>query len=231
MAYRELGMVELREILRRWMAGEGLRAMARGTGVDRKTVAEHVRAAAAIGLQRGGAPPTDEQVAAVLARRRPGRPLTAEGLSPEVAALWPYQERIQRWLSTDALRLTKIHRRLRAEGVAVSYSTLYRFARARCDFRPAALTVRVADPPPGEVAEADFGLLGMWADPATAQRRRVWGLLVTLCYSRYAFLAVSFRQDLPAVLDGLEAAWAFFAGVVRRLVIDNRNSGRRELSS
>ena len=180
-----------------------------------------MRAATAIGLQRGGAPPTDEQVAAVLARRRPGRPPTAAAPSPEVAALWSYQERIQRWLSADALRLTKIHRRLRGEGVTVSYSTLYRFARAHCDFRPAALTVRVADPPPGEVAEADLGLLGLWTDPATAQRRRVWVLLVTLCYSRYAFLAVSFRQDLPAVLDGLEAAWAFFAGVVRRLVIDN----------
>lgn len=221
MAYRELGMVELREILRRWMAGEGLRAIARGTGMDRKTIAEYVRAATAMGLQRGGAPPTDEQVAAVLSQRRPGRPPTAEGPSPEVAVLWPYQERIQRWLSADALRLTKIHRRLRAEGVGVSYSTLYRFARAHCDFRPAVLTVRVADPPPGEVAEADFGLLGLWTDPATAHRHRIWGLFVTLCYSRYAFLAVSFRQDLPAVLDGLEAAWAFFAGVVRRLVIDN----------
>ncbi len=73
----------------------------------------------------------------------------------------------------------------------------------------------------GEAAEVDFGLLGLWTDPATDQRRRVWGLLVTLCYSRYAFLAVSLRQDLAAVLDGLEAAWTFFGGVPRRLVIDN----------
>ncbi len=64
--------------------------------------------------------------------------------------------------------------------------SLYRFAQARRAFRPAVLTVRVADPPPREAAEADFGLLGLWTDPATAQRRRVWGLLVTLCYSRYA---------------------------------------------
>jgi hypothetical protein len=49
----------------------------------------------------------------------------------------------------------------------------------------------------------------------------VYGLLVTLSFSRYAFLAISLRQDLPAVLDGLEAAWAFFGGVVRRLVVDN----------
>jgi hypothetical protein len=49
----------------------------------------------------------------------------------------------------------------------------------------------------------------------------VYGLLVTLCFSRYAFLPISLRQDLPAVLEGLEAAWGFFGGVVRRLVVDN----------
>ena len=46
----------------------------------------------------------------------------------------------------------------------------------------------------------------------------MYGLLITLCFSRYAFLAISLRQDLAAVLDGLEAAWTFFGGVVRRLV-------------
>jgi transposase len=32
---------------------------------------------------------------------------------------------------------------------------------------------------------------------------------------------VSFRQDLATVIDGLEAAWAFFGGVVLRIVVDN----------
>jgi hypothetical protein len=40
MAYRELGVIELREVWRRYSAGEGLRAIARGTGVDRKTIAK-----------------------------------------------------------------------------------------------------------------------------------------------------------------------------------------------
>jgi hypothetical protein len=40
----------------------------------------------------------------------------------------------------------------------------------------------VADPPPGEAAEVDFGLLGLWLDPRSGQRRRVHGLLVTLFY-------------------------------------------------
>jgi len=40
-------------------------------------------------------------------------------------------------------------------------------------------------------------------------------------HARYAFLAISLRQDLTAVLDGLESAWVFFGGVVKRLVEDN----------
>lgn len=221
MAYREVGMVQVREIVRRWLAGDGLRAIARAMGVDRKTIAEYVRLAQAAGVERGGPPPTEAQLAAIAACRRPGRPSTPTEPSAEIQVLWSHRETIRRWLHEDELRLTKVSRRLREQGVAVSYSTLYRFARAQCDFTPATVTVRVADPPAGEAAEVDFGLLGLWTDPATRARRRIYGLLVTLCFSRYAFLWISRRQDLPAVLDGLEAAWAFFGGVVKRLVEDN----------
>lgn len=220
MAYRERGMVEIREILRRWSGGDGVRAIARATGVDRKTIAEYVRVAGAAGLERGGAPPTDDQIATILATRRPGRPSNTAAPSPELEALRPHAATIEQWLG-EGLRLTKVYRRLRALGLAVSYSTLYRFARTTGAFGAPAITVRVADPPPGEAAEIDFGVLGLWPDPIAGRQRRVYGLLVTLSFSRYAFLAISLRQDLPAVLDGLEAAWVFFGGVVRRLVVDN----------
>ena len=49
MAYREVGMVQVREILRRWLAGDGFRSIARALGVDRKTVVEYVRLAQAAG--------------------------------------------------------------------------------------------------------------------------------------------------------------------------------------
>jgi hypothetical protein len=70
MAYRELHMIELQEVLRRFTLGDGVRAIARGTGMDRKTVAKYLRAAEALGLQRGGPLPTDEQVSAVIAQVR-----------------------------------------------------------------------------------------------------------------------------------------------------------------
>jgi len=53
MAHRELGMVEVREILRRWLGGEGVRAIARAVGVDRKTIGAYVQAAVPMGVRRG----------------------------------------------------------------------------------------------------------------------------------------------------------------------------------
>jgi hypothetical protein len=84
MAYRELGVIEIREVLRRFCVGEGLRAIARGTGTDRKTVAKYVAAAGAAGLRRGDPGPTDAHVAAVLAALRAvpvGRPVGRLDLS------------------------------------------------------------------------------------------------------------------------------------------------------
>jgi hypothetical protein len=42
------------------------------------------------------------------------------------------------------------------------------------------VTVRIVEPRPGEMAEVDFGLLGLWPDPPTGRRYRVYGILVTL---------------------------------------------------
>ena len=217
MAYRELSMIEVQEVLRQYSSGAGLRAIARGTGLDRKTVGKFIRAGTTVGLCPGGPPPTEAQLAAVVtALRGPGRPPQPDA----GAALQPHQAQIQAWLS-ERLRLTKIYRRLRAQGVTLSYSSLYRFAQTHCSFGTPVRTVRVAEPPPGEVAETDFEVLGLWPEPATGKRRRVYGLLVTLCHSRYACLAVSLRQDRDAFLDGLELAWQFFDGVTKRLVVDN----------
>ena len=96
MAYRELGVIEIREVLRRFVLGEGLRAVARGTGLDRKTVGKYVAAGLAVGVCRGGEAPTDAQIAAIVAAVRPpqvGRPAgTAERLVG-------YQPQLAEWLA------------------------------------------------------------------------------------------------------------------------------------
>jgi hypothetical protein len=53
MVYREVSVIEVREVLRAWLAGKSERAVAAQAGVDRKTSKRYVAAA---GLSRGGRP-------------------------------------------------------------------------------------------------------------------------------------------------------------------------------
>ena len=82
-------------------------------------------------------------------------------------------------------------------------------------------TVQMRESAPGEVAEMDFGRLGLMEDPEMGRRRVVWALIVVLAYSRHSFVWPTFSQKLVDVIEGLEAAWAFFEGVPNYLVIDN----------
>src|SRR5437762_1057975 len=117
MAYREVGMMDIDQVIRRWLAGEKIRAIARLTGTDRNTV-------------------------------------------------------------------------------------------------------RRAESPPGEMAEADFGRLGALQELGSCQPRMVQGFIVTLGYSRLSCVIPAFKQDLPTVIDCFERAWVFFGGCPRRVVID-----------
>ena len=55
MAYREITVIEIKEVLRLWLQNRhGLRPIAEMVGVDRKTVRRYVDAAVAVGLVRDG---------------------------------------------------------------------------------------------------------------------------------------------------------------------------------
>jgi hypothetical protein len=76
MVFREVSVIEIREVLRSWLAGAGLRTVAAQAGVDRKTARRYVEAAVAAGLARdGGAGQlSDELVGQVAEAVRPVRP-------------------------------------------------------------------------------------------------------------------------------------------------------------
>jgi hypothetical protein len=78
MAFRKVAVTEIREVLRAWLAGAGLRKVTEQAGVDRKTARRYVQAAEEAGLVRNGGAGqlTDEligQVAQVARPTRPGR--------------------------------------------------------------------------------------------------------------------------------------------------------------
>ena len=69
MAYREVTMVEMKEVLRQWLAGVGKKKIAARIGLDPKTVRRYVRAAEACELSggQGASALTDEILNAVVA--------------------------------------------------------------------------------------------------------------------------------------------------------------------
>ncbi len=52
MAFREVPVFEVREVLRLWLRGEGIRPVERLSGVNRKTVRRYVDAAVGLGLRQ-----------------------------------------------------------------------------------------------------------------------------------------------------------------------------------
>jgi 4-aminobutyrate aminotransferase-like enzyme len=74
---------------------------------------------------------------------------------------------------------------------------------------------------PGEVAEMDFERLGLLRNPEIGRSQWIWGLSITLTYSRHSFLWPLVHQTVEATIEGLEKAWAFFQGCPKRLVLDN----------
>src|ERR1700712_5509130 len=106
MAFREVDVIEVREVLRGWVDGVGLRTIAERAGVDRKTARRYVQAAEAAGLTRdaGQNALCDELIGAVIAAVRPTRP---NGHGPAWDLLGPRKKEITDWVK-GGLSIVKI---------------------------------------------------------------------------------------------------------------------------
>jgi transposase len=219
MAFREVAVAEIREALRAWLEGAGLRRVAERAGVDRKTARRYVEAAVSAGLARdGGEGQLSDELLGVVAGVV--RPVRAGGHGSAWDALEAWHAQIKDWVDDD-LTVVKIGVLLERQGVRVPYRTLHRFCAERCGFGRKAATVRVADGEPGGECQLDFGYMGMLPDPVTGRRRKVHALIFTAAYSRHMFVWLSFSQTLGTLIAGCEAAWEFFGGVFRVIVPDN----------
>ena len=165
MAYRELTMIDVKEVLRRWTAGQTDRQIARDTGTARKTVTRYVAMAEALGV--GAEHPLDDAAVHEVAQAVQARPVMDQ--SEGWAEVAQHRARITDWLEQKRpLRLTNIHALLtRDHGDTASYATLGRFAIQELGWTKKKPTPRLDDPPPAQEAQVDFGKMGTPADPET----------------------------------------------------------------
>jgi transposase len=220
MAFREVRVFEVREVLRLWLAGESFRRIEWLTALDRKTVRRYVAAAEGAGVARGRGDLQlgDEVIGQVVEVVRPHR---SDGHGEAWRLLGGHRDQVTKWVEAD-LTSVKIHELLARQGVAVPLRTVQRYVAQVCGrARGQGPTVRVADGEPGDELQIDFGRMGLVPDPVAGRNRVVHALIFTACYSRYQFVYLTPRQTTQAVIEGCEAAWGFFGGVFRTVIPDN----------
>jgi transposase len=213
--YREVTMVEITEVLRRWLAGTPKKRIAAQLGLDPKTVRRYVEVSSETGLRPGMAL-TDAHVQAVLLALHPsgGRPH-----GDSWARCVEQRAAVEQWLR-DGLRLSKIRKLLVRKGVDIPYPTLHRFAVLELRFGQTAATLPVADGDPGQELQVDTGWVG-WVTTSLLGRKRFRAWIFTAVRSRYRFVYPTFEETTTRAIEACDAAWAFFGGIFAVLIPDN----------
>ena len=219
MAYREVTMIEIKEVLRRWVSQTPKKRIAAQLGLDPKTVRRYVEAAEQHGVrcEDGLAGLTDERVGAVIVALKQPPP------HPHGDPWWACEaerKMIEAHLK-KGLRLTKIHRLLERSQVRVPYSTLHRFAVQELSFGRKASTVPVADGEPGHELQVDTGWVFSLEPDRSGVRRRKKAFIFTPNVSRYRFVYPIEHETTAEAIAACEAAWAFYGGIFRVMIVDN----------
>lgn len=186
---------ETRMLLRHYLGQGGSKsALARQLGISRDTVHRWIR---------DGDLDRDLETDAVRYGPRPAVPTKLDRFKAVIEA------RLTAYPDLSAVRLLE---EIRAAGYDGGYSQLKAFVRRVRPTPPPDPVIRF-ETPPGRQAQVDF-----------ARFRFPWGvryaLLVVLGYSRLLWCRFYPRQDMRALMDGLEEAFAYFGGVPQELLFD-----------
>jgi transposase len=207
-------VTDIRELIRRMQRGEPDRRIARDLSVSRNTVARYRQWATDQGFFAVGAPLPEPATLATLLQ-----PAPLERPAHEQSLVEPFRERVKT-LQEEGVEGQAIWQLLVDEhDFAGSYSSVKRFLRrlAPSEVR-AMLRLEVA---PGEEAQVDFGYGGKFIDPETGHLGRAWAFVMTLSCSRHQYAELVFDQTIATWVRLHRAAFEFFEGVPRRVVLDN----------
>ena len=139
---------------------------------------------------------------------------------PRKSKLDAYKGQIVRWLDAHPYSAQQIFQRIREAGYQGGITIVNDYVhRIRPRRQEAFLKLEFA---PGECAQVDWGEFGTIAVGAT--RRRLSFFLMVLCHSRRMYLEFTVSQTMEFFLACHENAFAAFAGVPRRIMVDNLKS-------
>lgn len=209
---KRLHMNEIRELIYRFRRGEGNRPIAGAMNLSKNTVKKYRRLAEKHGFLDAGKPlPSIEEL---------GRVMTPPPSPKHMrSTVEPFEDQVRRWVEA-AVGMQSIWQRLRDDyEYRGSYTSVRRFVNRLRPREPEAFC-RI-ETAPGEEAQVDFGSAGLQYDSRTGRRRKTWMFVMTLSWSRHQYVEFVFDQRIPTWLGCHERAFAWFGGVVKRVVVDN----------
>ena len=214
-------MMDLQEMVRLYRLGTGYRRVAALLGMSPNTERAYRQVLENAGLLTGSASdlPDVEALQTLVhgvhpPRAAPQQVSSAEGWTAVIEPLWK-----------KGLGPKVIHDRLRVSDPTFSASLsavkrlCLRLKRARGV--TAAEVVIPVDTAPGDVAQVDFGYVGLLWDPASRTYRKAWVFVLVLGYSRHMWADIVFDQSVETWIRLHERAFAALGGVPHTLVPDN----------
>lgn len=213
-------MIEIEEVLYRWLQGISMRQIARSLGISRNTVKKLVTQGQQAGITQGNSTVRIEDMRESLAGLRHQKE-SSTGIVQ--AYLSSQHEQISQWREMPYMTVTQMVRLFQAQGNRVSETSLRRYIAKHFPTLPLA-TVHLTTQP-GRQAQVDFFYAGMMFDPLTLKLRKAYGFIMTLSHSRYRFVRFVFRQDVETWIDCHIRAFHFFGGVPETIMLDNLKAG------
>lgn len=221
MAFRELIVAEVAEILRRWLRGDALREIERAGRANRKTIRRYVSAARREGLQVGmsHAALTEELVLRVASHVQVGAPVQPGAGRASCVA---HVELLLGWHAQGARGPKLVKLLARHTGAEVAKRTLQRFmAGELADRNKSQSTHYVACCEAGKELQVDYETLGLVYDAESERERTLHAFVCTSVFSRHAFVYPCWNETTETTIEALEAAWRFYGGVFAGIVPDN----------
>lgn len=204
-----------RDIIHRLRQHQSIRAIHRDTSAHRTVIRKLKQIGETNGWLIPSNPmPENEALQIVFSEKR-------EEKSDSKSALQPFFDQIKDWHLQG--RSPTVICQLLKDRCATSPRSLQRFIKNH--FPKAVDPIMLRENIPGEIADVDYGYLGIVYDPEKKRNRKAWVFSMRLRYSRRAYRQLSFDQSSKSFLMAHIHAFEFFGAVPEKVVLDNLKAG------
>lgn len=215
MSRRKFEMYHYRQIINQMRLGQSDRQISKNKLAGRRKV-QQIRSIATREhwLDSAVSLPGDEAITAMIEGKAVIR------ADQTISYCEPYAAEIATWVEQGVSSVV-IHRALiRKYQFKASYCSVIRYVSKLKDQHKIKKASCVLEFAPGDAAQVDFGKGSDLIDE-NGVVHKTWIFLMTLCFSRHQYVEIVLHQDVETWLGCHRRAFEFFAGVPKKIIIDN----------